>query len=91
MTTMRRLNERRQITIPAGLLRDAGLPEGGLYSIEARDGRIVLEPKEIGDKELADKDWAVLERFIGKQIESRQWTRYADPREAKKHFKRLRK
>ena len=91
MATLRKINERHQITIPAGVLRDAGLPSGGLYSIEAKDGKIILEPKEIGDKNLEEEDWKALESMVHRQTHSGGSTLYPNPQTAKNHFKRLNK
>ncbi len=91
MATLRKINERHQITIPPSILRDAGLPSAGLYSIEAKEGKIILEPQEIKGKDLEEEDWKALEAFIRKQVDSGEWTQYPNPQAAKSHFKRLRK
>ncbi len=86
---LRRLNSRHQITIPPGLLREAGAPEGGLYSIRAEPGRIILEPKELQDKEFEETDWRALDRLVKRQLKDRRFTEYPSPEAAKVHFKRL--
>lgn len=91
MAILRRLNERRQITIPASLIRDAGLPEGGLYSVQVEEGRIVLEPKELKDRELEKEDWKALEALVAEQVRKGHFTEYPSPRAAKRHLKRIRR
>ena len=91
MSVLRRLSDRHQITIPPKLLRDAGLPEGGRYSIQAEPGRITLEPKEVSDRELEEKDWKVLETLLKKQARAKEFTEYPNPQAAKSHLRRLRK
>ena len=91
MSYLRRISDRHQVTIPPSLLAEAGIPEGAMVSIVAENGRIVLEPREIAEKDLSKEDWDELERLFKKQEDSGRYTDYLDPESAKKHFKKLRK
>ena len=91
MATLRRISYRNQITLPPKVLKEAGAGYGTLFSIEAKDGKIILEPKEVLDKELAPEDWEAMDRLVRKQVKAGQFTEYADPQHAKKHFSRSRK
>ena len=90
MSRLRSLNDRRQITLPPAVLREAGVEEGAYFAIHAERGRIVLEPRQVSDKGLAKEDWALLDRVVKRQIKAGQATRYASPREARKHLDRFR-
>ena len=91
MATLRRISYRNQITLPPSVLREAGMGYGSLVEIEARDGKIILEPKEVREKGLAPEDWEAMDRLVRRQVKAGEYTEYASPQEAKKHFKRLRK
>ena len=91
MSTLRRISERHQITIPPSLLAEAGIPEGAMVSIVAEKGRIVLEPRTIAEDDLSQEDWDELEKLVRRQEASGLFTEYRDPESAKGHFKKLRK
>lgn len=88
MATLRRISYRNQITLPPSVLREAGVGYGSLVEIEARDGKIILEPKEVKEKGLSPEDWDAMDRLVRKQVVARGFKEYANPKEAKKHFKR---
>lgn len=89
MSRLRSLNDRHQITLPPSVLREAGVGEGTYFAIHAEAGRIVLEPREVSDKGLAEEDWALLDRLVRRQIKSGQLTRYASAKNARKHLDRF--
>ena len=91
MPYLRRISERHQITIPPSLLAKAGIPEGALLSIEAEEGRIILEPRQLADLELEKEDWAALDSLVAEQKASGAYTEFPDPAGAKKHFKKPKK
>ena len=87
MPKLLRVSDRHQITIPPSVMRDAGLTEGSYVAIEARGGKIILEPKALSETELGREDWDKIDRLVEKQLRSKSYSDYADPKEAKKHFK----
>ena len=91
MATLRRISYRNQLTLPPSVLREAGLGYGSLVAIEARDGKIILEPKEVRERDLAPEDWDALDRLVRRQVKAGEYTEYPDPGKAKKHFQRPRK
>ena len=91
MTRLRKINERNQITLPPDVLRDAGLTQGELVAIEARDGKIILEPKRLAeDDQLSARDWSALDRLVRRQVKAGLFTEYATPRQAREHLRRRR-
>ncbi|MFA6315994.1 MAG: AbrB/MazE/SpoVT family DNA-binding domain-containing protein [Elusimicrobiota bacterium] len=91
MSYLRRISERHQVTIPPSLLDAAGIPEGALVSIIAEPGRIILEPRQILQKDLSDEDWKALDSLVKDQLNQGKYEECPDPRSAKKHLRRLRK
>ena len=91
MRYLRRISDRHQITIPPSLMTEAGIPEGGLVSIVAEGGRLILEPRELAGKELAKEDWDKIEKLVRKQEAAGQYEEYPDPSAAKGYFKKLRR
>lgn len=91
MPYLRRISGRHQITIPPDLLSEAGIAEGGLVSIVAEGGRIILEPRKLADPELEKEDWAALDSLVAEQLAAGQYTEYPDPVSARKHLKKLKK
>ena len=91
MRYLRRISDRHQITIPPGLLAEAGIPEGALFSIVAEGGRLILEPREVSAKDLAKEDWDKIEKLVRKQEATGQYEEYPDPSAAKGYFKKLRR
>lgn len=90
MAKLRRISDRNQITLPPSVLRDAGVGPGELFSIEARDGMIILEPKRLADDTLAPEDWAALDKLVRRQTKAKEFTEYSSPFEARKHLRRPR-
>ena len=89
MSYLRRISQRNQITIPPSLLSQAGIPEGSMVSIVAESGRIILEPRQVEEKDLSKEDWGALEGLVRRQEASGRYADYPDPESAKKHFKKL--
>lgn len=90
MAKLRRISDRNQITLPPSVLRDAGVGPGELFSIEARDGVIILEPKRLADDALAPEDWSALDKLVRRQTKAKDFTEYSSPFEARKHLRRPR-
>lgn len=90
MPKLRRINDRNQITLPPSVLRDAGAGPGALFSIEARDGKILLEPKRLADDDFAAEDLAALDKLVRRQVKARDFVEYPDPLSARKHLRRSR-
>lgn len=88
MPKLLRVSDRHQITIPPDVMRDAGLTEGSYVAIQARGGKIILEPKEVAEPEFSDEDFKKLDALVRKETRAGHYTEYASPEEAKKHFKR---
>ena len=88
MASLRRISERNQITLPPSVLKKAGLEPGALLAIEARDGKIILEPMRVVDKDLAAEDWEAMDKLVRRQTTAGAFSEYASPREAKKHLLR---
>ena len=86
MPKLLRVSDRHQITIPPSVLRDAGLTSGSYVAIEARGGKIVLEPRKV-EEGLAPEDWVKLDHLVGKQVRGRRYTEYPDAKRAKEHLK----
>ena len=91
MATLRRISYRNQITLPPSVLREAGVGYGSLLSIDARDGKIILEPKEIVSKDFSGEDWEAMDRLVHAQVKAGEFREYAGPRQAKRHIRRPRK
>lgn len=90
MAKLRRISDRNQITLPPSVLRDAGVGPGELFSIEARDGKIILEPKRLADAAFAPEDWSALDKLVRRQVKSREFVEYSSPLAARKHLRRPR-
>ena len=90
MAKLRRINDRNQITLPPSVLRDAAAGPGALFSIEARDGKIILEPKRLADDALAPEDWSALDKLVRRQVRAREFAEYSGPLAARRHLRRPR-
>ena len=91
MASLRRINERNQVTLPPGILRDAGMEQGALVAIEARDGKIILEQKRLAGEEFSAEDWGAMDKLVRRQVKAGSFTEYPSPLEARKHLRRPRK
>lgn len=89
MPYLRRISDRHQVTIPPSLLDKAGIQEGALVSIEAEEGRIILEPRAVAGLDLGAEDWDALDRLVQRQVVSKEFAEYPDAAGAKKHLRRL--
>lgn len=90
MAKLRRISDRNQITLPPSVLRDAGVGPGELFSIVARDGKIILEPKRLAEEDLAAEDWASLDKLVRRQVKAREYADYPNPMAAREHLRRPR-
>ena len=87
MRKLLRVSERHQITLPPQILKDAGVAEGAYLEIEARDGKIILEPKNLESETFSADDWKKLDELVSHQVKARRYAEYPDPRSAKRHLK----
>ena len=92
MNYLRRISDRNQLTIPPSVLKDAGVNEPhALFTVEAQNGRIVLEPKKVSTQDLSVEDWDKMDRLVKKQVSGKHYTQYDSPQKAKKHLSRYSK
>ena len=92
MRHLRHMNDRHQLTIPSEILKEVGVSEThALFSIDAQDGRIVLEPKKVTTQDLSEEDWGRLDRLVKKQVSGKRYTQYGDPQKARSHFSKFKK
>jgi hypothetical protein len=92
MNYLRRISDRNQLTIPPSVLKAVGADEPhALFTVEAQNGRIVLEPKKISTQDLSAEDWDKLDRLVKKQTSGKHYTQYDGPQKAKKHLARYSK
>ena len=89
MPRLLRVSDRHQITLPPMVLREAGIAEGAYLSVEAKDGRIILEPKRLEDQELGEKDIELLDRLVKRERKAGRSTEYPNPKAARKHLERF--
>ena len=71
------------------VLREAGIAEGAYLSVEAKDDRIILEPKRLEDQELGEKDIELLDRLVKRELKAGRCTEYPNPKAARKHLERF--
>ncbi len=88
MPKLLRVSERHQITIPPDVMRDAGLTEGSYVAVQARGGKIILEPKAVSEQEFSKDDFEKLDELVRRQNRAGRYTEYPNAKEAKKHLKR---
>ena len=88
MPKLLRVSDRHQITIPPDVMRDAGLTEGSYVAIQARGGKIILEPTEVAEPEFSDEDFKKLDELVRRQNRAGLYTEYPNAKEAKKHLKK---
>lgn len=81
---VRRITSRNTITIPKRALEQVGAGEGTYFEITDDGTRIILTPKEIGDR-LTDEEWKKLDR-----LRKEKGTVYEKASGAKSHLRRLR-
>lgn len=92
--TLRKLNQRNQITLPQSIVKNMGVSEGDFLYIYAEKERIILKPVAITEKDefLTPDEWEKLEAHVAEQTKNKEYTEYANLAEAKKHlFKRMKK
>ena len=89
MSRLLRISDRHQITLPPRVLRDAGVAEGSYLSVEAKNGKIILEPQRLEDKELSEKDAELLDQLVKRELKAGRFARYPSPKAARKHLERF--
>lgn len=89
MARLLRVSDRHQITLPPMVLRDLGISEGAYLSVEARNGKIILEPKRLEGDPLAEKDIELLDKLVNRERKAGRFTRYPNPKAARAHLKRF--
>lgn len=85
----RRLNERRQITIPPNVLEAVGAEEGDLFEIRAEGTQILLLPKRIEEKGYPEEAWGALKHLVQAQVARGEYTEYRTPDAAKRHLRKM--
>ncbi|MBI2345384.1 MAG: AbrB/MazE/SpoVT family DNA-binding domain-containing protein [Deltaproteobacteria bacterium] len=85
----RRLNERRQITIPPSVLEATGAEEGDLFEIRAKGTHILLMPKRIEEKDYPEDAWGALKQLVQEQVVKGEYTEYRTAAAAKRHLRTL--
>ena len=91
MASLRKINERNQVTLSPDVLRDAGMEPGSLLSIEARDGKIVLERRTLAEDDFSEADWAAMDKLVKRQVKTGKYAEYSNPADARRHLRRLSK
>jgi len=86
---LRRINERRQITLPPQIMENSGVKIGDYLEVRPEESKIILVPKSVEDKFLNEKEWQKLEKMVKKQRSQKKFTLYCKAEEAKKHSQRL--
>lgn len=92
--TLRKLNQRNQITLPQSVIKQLGVHEGDFFYVHYENKRVVLNPVAITEKgeTLATDEWEKLEAHVAEQTKNKEYTEYANLAEARKHlFKRMKK
>ena len=89
MARLLRVSDRHQITLPPMVLRDSGISAGAYLSVEAKNGKIILEPKRLEDNELAEPDIELLDQLVKRELKAGRFTQYPNPKAARKHLKRF--
>ena len=89
MARLLRVSDRHQITIPPMVLRDLGISEGAYLSVEARNGKIILEPKRLENDPLAENDIELLDKLVKRELKAGRFAQYPNPKAARAHLKRF--
>lgn len=89
MARLLRVSDRHQITLPPMVLRNLGISEGAYLSVEARNGKIILEPTRLENDPLADSDIDLLDKLVKRERKAGRFTQYANPKAARAHLKRF--
>ena len=78
MVILRQLKKRNQLTLPSAILKRIGIREGDYVAIEDRDGRIILNPREVEERGLDEAEWERLDRLVKEQRAKKQYKQFAD-------------
>jgi len=89
MPRLLRVSDRHQITLPPMVLRDVGISQGAYLSVEAKNGKIILQPQRLEDKDLSEKDVELLDQFVQRERKAGRFTQYSNPKAARKHLERF--
>ncbi|OGR96429.1 MAG: hypothetical protein A2V88_09385 [Elusimicrobia bacterium RBG_16_66_12] len=89
MPRLLRVSDRHQITLPPMVLRDVGISQGAYLSVVAKNGKIILEPQRLEDKESSEKDVELLDRLVKRELKAGRFTQYPSPKAARKHLERF--
>jgi len=82
---IRQLTKRKTITIPSKVLEHVGSRPGDLFEITDDGNRIILTPKEVGDR-FTEEEWRKLQKLVRERGKV-----YRSGSRAKDHLKRLAK
>ncbi len=91
MAKLLRVSDRHQITLPPMILKEAGIAQGAYLSVEAKNGKIVLEPKVVDDGPLTltDVEWAKLDEAVSREIKAGRYKEFKSAKAANKYLKSL--
>lgn len=84
-----RVRKNGQVTLPARIRKAAHLEEGDIVDIEFNDGKVVLTPKKLIDKDQAwywTPAWQAAEREAQEQIDRGEVVVFDSVEEAIKHL-----
>lgn len=92
--TLRKLNQRNQITLPQSVVKKMGVHDGDFLYVYAEKERIILKPVAITEKDEAfsPDEWEKLEAHVARQTKYNEYTEYTNLADAKSHLtKRMKK
>lgn len=92
--TLRKLNQRNQITLPQSVIKQLGVHEGDFFYVHYENKRVILNPVAITEKgeTFTPDEWEKLEAHVSAQTKNKEYTEYTNLPEAKKHLlKRMKK
>ena len=89
MPRLLRVSDRHQITLPPMVLRDVGISQGAYLSVVAKNGKIILEPQRLEDKESSEKDVELLDRLVKRELKAGPFTHSPRPKAPRKPLERF--
>jgi len=87
MNKLRQINGKNQITLPAGLLKAAGIKPGDFLEPTARGSEIILKPVRL-EESLCEEDWEALEACVCRQVKKKKYKEYSSLKDAREHLRK---
>ncbi len=87
MNKLRQINQKNQITLPAGLLKAAGIKPGDFLEPTARGSEIILKPVRL-EESFCEDDWEALEECVCRQVKKKKYKEYSSLKDAREHLKK---